>query len=132
VLWWESAIADCHLIWDGAHVVVSGESRRVVNVTSIVNIIILPLGQKKKPENSYDSLLAKVMNENLQPAYRNALELAHTRARSKSRLASLFSGLFQAYVFSKTPHVFSFVFRLQCRRSDCREIKGMGGGALPT
>jgi hypothetical protein len=52
VLWWESAIADCHLIWDGAHVVVWGESRRVVNVTSIVNIIILPLGQKRKPENS--------------------------------------------------------------------------------
>jgi hypothetical protein len=59
------------------------------------------LGQTRKPENSCES------NDNLQPVYRNAVQLAHIRARSKSRLASLLFVLVQIYVST-----FRFVFRL--------------------
>jgi hypothetical protein len=50
-------------------------------------------------------------NNNLQPAQRDAIQLAYPRARSKSRLASLSFALFQVYLFYTTPH-FQTCFRL--------------------
>jgi hypothetical protein len=54
---------------------------------------------------SLASLSNESTNDNLQPAYRNALWLAHTRVRGDSRLASLLFALFRVFVLSRVPHV---------------------------